>query len=89
MKNYAEILFLLPLLVMCWQFYCFSVSRKMEEKQQRCQVLGIVYTVFGVVALVFHNVIAVFMGVMGLRLIAHGLDRMNKNVYIDIYKEDR
>ena len=93
MKNYLEILFLLPLLIICWQFYNFSVSRKREEKQKRCQVLGIVYMVFGVVALVFHNVFAVFMGLilimMGLRLIAHGLDRMDKSVFIDVYKDDR
>jgi len=93
MKNYVEILFLLPILVICWQFYSFAVSRKREEKQKRCQVLGIVYMVFGVLALVFHNIVAVFTGLilimMGLRLIAHGLDRMDKKVFIDIYKEDR
>jgi len=92
-KWFVEILVLLPVLIICWQFYSFSVSRKREEKQRRCQVLGIVYMVFGVLALVFHDIVIVFMGLilimMGLRLIAHGLDRMDKSVFIDIYRDDR
>lgn len=92
MKNFIEILCFLPIVIICWQFYCFSVSCKREEKQRRCQVLGIVYMVFGVLGLVFHNVIAAFTGIilimMGLRLIAHGLDRIDKNVFIDFYKDD-
>lgn len=83
----------LPLVIICWQFYCFSISRTREERQKRCQVLGVVYMVFGVVALVFHNIVVVLMGLilimMGLRLIACGLDRMDKSVFIDFYKDDR
>jgi uncharacterized membrane protein HdeD (DUF308 family) len=93
MKKTAELLLMLPFLIMCWQFYSFAVSSRNEEKQQRCQLLGIVYMVLGILALVFHAVAAVVMGLllimMGLRLIAHGLERLDKSVYIDVYKDDR
>lgn len=92
MQHYAASLPILPLLIICFQLYAFSVSRKREEKQQRCLILGIVYMVLGIVALVFHNVIFVFSGIilimMGLRLIAHGLDRMDKTIYIDRFTDD-
>ncbi len=92
MQKYVALIFILPVLIICCQLYTFTVSREGREKQERCQILGIVYMTSGIVALVFHNVILVFSGIilimMGLRLIAHGLDRIGKKTYIDKYTDD-
>jgi hypothetical protein len=93
MQHLTEILILLPLMVICFQVYAFTVSRSGVEKQSRCQILGIMYMVIGVVTFVFHKLLFVLTGfvliMMGLRLIAHGLDRIDKKIYIDRYNEKR
>lgn len=91
MQHLTEILMLLPLMIICFQVYSFSVSRSGAEKQSRCQVLGVIYMAIGIVALVFHKPLfvltALVLIMMGLRLIAHGLDRIDKKVFIDRYNE--
>lgn len=93
MQYLSEFLVMLPLMIICVQVYFFSASRLGKEKQHRCQVLGIIYVAIGAAALVVHKVVYVMAGfvliMLGLRLIAHGLDRIEKKVFIDRYEEDR
>jgi len=93
MQHLTEILILLPLMVICFQLYTFTVSRSGVEKQIRCQILGIIYMVIGVVALVVHKFLFVMTGfvmiMLGLRLIAYSLDRIDKKIFIDRYDDKR
>lgn len=92
MLNLAEILITFPLLVMCFQLYYFSVNSKGVERQERCRNLGIAFMTFGVVALVFKSIPTVVFGfilmMLGFRLIARGLDRLNKTIFIDRHEDD-
>jgi hypothetical protein len=89
----TEIAILSPLLIIGYQVYAFTASRQGREKQSRCQVLGIVYMSIGIVSLVFHNAVFVVAGfvmiMMGFRLMAHGLDRIDKKVFIDRYDQEK
>lgn len=93
MQYLTKIIVVIPLLIICFQAYLFSTSRKGVERQERCRALGIAYMAIGIVALVFRDAVIVLAGLvmmmMGLRLIAHGLDRIDKKVFIDRYDEDR
>jgi uncharacterized membrane protein HdeD (DUF308 family) len=72
--------------------YSYSVSRKGAEKQSSCQLLGIVYMTAGIVALAFHSPLMAFTGLIlimfGFRLLAQGLDRIDKKIFIDRYDDD-
>ena len=87
MRTFVEIVFITPLLILCFQLYYFSVNSKGVQKQDRCQKLGIVYMTFGIVALVFKTVPIVSFGLVmmmfGFSLISKGLDRLDKSIYID------
>lgn len=91
MSSYFKLLILVPLLLICYQFYSFTSSRKGEEKQQRCRKLGIGYMVLGILALVEREPLFAFFGLIlimfGFRLMAKGLDRIDKTVFIDRYDE--
>lgn len=93
MLTFFSYLALLVVLIACWQFYACAVSRPGVSRQQRCQPLGIVFCTLGIVALVFRTLPFVIGGLVllmvGLRLIAHGLDRIDKKTYIDRYEEDQ
>jgi hypothetical protein len=93
MQHYIENFFLLSLLIVFYQFYTFAVSRKTLEKQRSCQKLGIVYFTLGILCLVIHDLSFVIAGfvlmMLGLRLIAHGLDRIDKKIFIDRHDEDQ
>lgn len=92
MRVYFEIMIILPLLVMCYQLYCFSVSSVGREKQERCQSLGITFMTFGIVAMALKSAPLAFFGLIlmmfGFRLLAKGLDRLDKDTYIDRYRDD-
>ena len=92
MFEYVEFLSTIPLLVFCYQLYSFAASRCGEEKQKRCQVLGVVYMTAGIMSLVARGPAFVFMGLIlimfGFRLLAKGLDRLAKSTYIDRYDGD-
>lgn len=93
MRNFFEILILLPLLVLCYQFYSFSINSVGRRRQERCLNLGVGFMVLGVVSLVFKSVPVVFCGLIlmmfGFRLVAKGLDRLDKSVFIDRFDEDQ
>lgn len=92
MKDLLEIIFVLPAMMIAYQIYSFSVSRTGLEKQQRCRKLGISYMSLGIVALAFHSISFVLAGLIlimfGFRLMANGLDRLDKKVFIDRYDGD-
>ena len=93
MSSYFQLLFLMPLLVICYQIYTFTSSRKGEDRQNRCQKLGIGYMVIGILALTWRAPLFAFFGLIlimfGFRLMAKGLDRIDKNVFIDSYNDKR
>jgi hypothetical protein len=71
--------------------YSYAVSRQGEEKQRTCRGLGILLFSLGIVSLVSRDFLFVCSGfilmMIGFRLIAHGLDRLDKKVFIDRYSE--
>lgn len=93
MAPYFQLLIIIPLLVVCYQIYTFTSSRKGVEKQSRCQKLGIAYTVIGILALIWREPLFAFFGLIlimfGLRLMAKGLDRLDKKIFIDRYEDDK
>jgi hypothetical protein len=92
MYLYAELLGTIPIIMICYQIYAFSVNKKGAEKQKSCQNLGIAYMTFGITALIARQPVFVFMGLIlimfGFRLMATGLDRIDKKVFIDRYDEE-
>lgn len=93
MKDFVEILFALPVMMIAYQIYSFSVSRSGLEKQERCRTLGIAYMSLGIVSLAFHSIAFVLAGLIlimfGFRLMASGLDRLDKKVFIDRYDDGK
>ena len=93
MRSYIEIMVVLPLLVLCYQFYSFSVNSEGQKRQERSRNLGIVLMTLGITALAYRSVPFTFFGfiliMFGFRLIAKGLDRLDKNIFIDQCEEDK
>ena len=93
MNIYVQCFVTIPFVVVMVQFYLWIVSLKGLEKQKHCRALGVTYTTLGTVCFFFRTLplaltgLIVFM--LGLRLIAHGLDRIDKTVFIDRFDEDR
>ncbi len=92
MQIFIEYLALFILLTVALQMYFFAVTSIGVEKQRRCQSLGIVFTTVGMVSLIFHQFHLVIGGLilmmLGFKLISHGLDRINKTVFITRYDDD-
>jgi len=92
MYFFVEFLGAIPVLVICYQMYTFSVNKKGAEKQKSCQTLGIVYMTSGITALIARHPVFVFIGLMlimwGFRLMAIGLDRIDKKIFIDRYDDE-
>jgi hypothetical protein len=88
-RTFIEFLITLPLLAFCYQFFSLAAMSTGVEKQRRCQKLGIIYMTIGVTALVFRSLPFVFFGLIlmmsGMRLLAKGLDRIDKKTFIDRY----
>ena len=84
---------MLPIVAVAFQFYSWIVSLEGLERQVHCRALGVVYTTLGTISFVFRTfpsaVIGFILIMLGLRLIARGLDRMNKTIFIDRLDEDR
>jgi len=90
---YVECFVMIPFVVVSMQFYNWIVSLKGEEKQKHCKALGVTYTTLGTVCFLFRSlpfaIIGMILFMLGMRLIAHGLDRLDKSVFIDRYDKDR
>ncbi len=91
MFEYAKILMLLPLLVFGYQMYCYITTLEKENRQRACRSIGIVLFTIGVICFAFRDKYYVFIGLVvimvGLRLMAYGLERKDKTIFIDRYKE--
>lgn len=90
--HYLKYILLLPALLFAYQMYRYTVSLQRVEKQRACRSLGILITAAGIVCLAIHDVIFVMFGFVlimaGFRLVAFGLDRKNKTVFIDRFQDD-
>ena len=88
---FVKLLILVPLITVVFQMYNYAVSRQAEERQKVCRGLGIGLLSLGIVSLVFRGHLFVFAGLImmmvGFRLVAHGLDRLDKKIYIDRYSD--
>jgi protein-S-isoprenylcysteine O-methyltransferase Ste14 len=88
-----KLLVLLTILTVIYQIYSYAVTRQREEKQSVCRGLGICLFSIGVATLVTRDTVMVFTGIflmmLGFRLIAHGLDRIDKKIFIDRFDESR
>lgn len=93
MNMYVQLFILLPFLVVLFQFYLWVLTLTGIQRQRHCRGLGIVYTTVGTVCFLFRSLSLTVLGLvlfmLGLRLIAYGLDRMNKSIFIDRFDEDR
>ncbi len=88
---FVKLIVLLPLVAVLFQMYNYAVTRKGIERQRVCRGLGILLLSVGTVNLVFRDYLFVFAGLIlmmiGFRLVAHGLDRLDKKIYIDTYND--
>ena len=93
MRGYVEIMVVIPLLIVCYQLYSFSVNSEGRKLQERSRKLGIVFMSAGIAALAYKSVPFAFFGIIlmmfGFRLIAKGLDRLEKKVFIDRFEEGK
>jgi hypothetical protein len=89
MYDFIEYMVVTMVVIVFNQFYAYAVSHKGVEKQSNCQTLGTVYISLGVVSFVTHEAPVIIAGfiliMMGLRLVAHALDRIDKSIFIDRY----
>ncbi len=89
MRIYLEFLAMLPVMVICYQLYAFSANSQGAVRQKRCQKLGIAFMTMGIMILITREFALVIFGMMlimtGFRLMARGLDRLDKSVFIDRY----
>jgi hypothetical protein len=87
----VKLLLLLPFLLIFFQLYYYAVTRKGPDRQQACRALGIFSFSVGAACLVSRDTMFVFLGfglmMAGFRLIAHGLDRLDKKIFIDRYEK--
>ena len=92
MHTYVESLIVLPLLVVAYQLYSYSVHGEGRQTQDKCQNLGIAFMTVGIMALVFKSAPFAFFGLIlimfSFRLLARGLDRLDKKIFIDRYEEE-
>lgn len=83
----------IPLVVLSLQFYLWGASLKGSEKQRQCRLLGIGYSTLGTLSLLFRSLpfglLGLLLWMLGLRLLAHSLDRIDKTIFIDRLDEDR
>jgi Na+/phosphate symporter len=90
--SYIKFLMLIPFLTLFYQLYSYAERQKGVERQNVCRSLGIASFTIGVVCLVFRDLLLAIFGIIfmmfGFRLIAHGLDRIDKKIFIDRYVDE-
>lgn len=93
MNIYLQFFVTIPFIVFVCQLYQWVVSLKGTVRQRHCRGLGITYTSAGTVCFLFRSFPLTLLGLLllmlGLRLIAHGLDRIDKSIFIDRFDEDQ
>jgi hypothetical protein len=89
MQAYVELLATLPLIALFYQLYAYAANSKGELRQRRSRKLGIAYMTIGITLLIARELAFVVLGLvlimMGFRLMAKGLDRLDKKIFIDRY----
>lgn len=89
---YLQIFISMPLFVFVYQLYRYVVSRQGMHRQTACRMLGIFYFSAGAVILALRNPLSAMAGLLllmlGMLLIAKGLDRIDKKIFIDHYEDD-
>lgn len=92
MQQIIQYLALLSFLILCYQGYRYAIGQNGVERQVACRNHGIFYMSIGITALVFKSPPIIIGGLvlimLGLRLVALGLDRLDKTIFIDRYQED-
>ena len=93
MYDLFQYLLLLIVLIVFYQLYTYAVHLEGEVRQRTCQRLGIFCTTLGIAGFVLRTIPvvigAVILFMLGLRLIAYGLDRLDKKIFIDRFDEDQ
>ena len=93
MNTYIECFVMIPFVVVMYQCYMWVLSLHGYERQRQCKALGIAYTTLGIVCFVVRSISFTIIGLIlimcGLRLIAYGLDRLNKSNFIDQFDDDQ
>lgn len=88
-----KIIFVFTVLVFLYQLYNYALSRRKAHKEQACYGTGITYIVLGVLCFIFRDPFLSFLGLMllmlGLLLLANGLQRKDKTIFIDRYHGDK
>ena len=91
MNIYLECFVMIPFIVVSLQFYSWIVGLEGAEKQKHCMALGVVYTTVGTTCFLFRTLALAIVGMslfmLGMRLLAHGLDRINKTNFIDRFDD--
>lgn len=87
-----KLLFLIPLVGFLSQLYFYAISRQGVEKQKVCRASGIALFSAGSVGLTNRDILSVSSGLImmmfGIRLIANGLERLDKTIYADRYQSE-
>ena len=92
MNMYVDALISVPLLVVLVQFYLYVLSSDFQERNRKCQTLGVIYAACGTALLMLKEIPLAVLGLLliafGLRLITQGFDRLEKTIYINQVEED-
>ena len=87
MNVYLQCFITVPFVAVSFQFYMWIISLKGVERQKHCRVLGIMYTTAGTLCFFFRTLPMAIPGLilfmLGMRLLAYSLDRIDKKVFID------
>ncbi len=75
-----------------YQYFHYAITRPKEEREPVCYGFGIAYISFGVLSLVSRDAILAFVGLylimLGMYMLAKGLERKDRNIFIDRFHED-
>lgn len=92
MNVYVQCFLAVPFVTVMFQFYMWIISLKGVERQKHCRALGITYTTLGTVCLFFRTLPMALVGLilfmLGMRLLAYSLDRLDKKIFIDRVDSD-
>lgn len=94
MADFFQYLVMLVVLMVSYQLYTYAVHLTGEPKQKTCRKLGVFFATLAITGFAMRSHPPVVIGglvlfMLGLRLMAHGLDRLNKKVFIDRFEEDQ
>lgn len=93
MKLLVQCFVIIPFLVVMYQFYSWVIRLKGVQRQQHCRALGIVFTTLGTVSFIFRTapfaLVGLLLFMLGMRLLAYSLDRIDKQIFIDRLEDDR